>query len=399
MELLPFWRDLDPFTFTCITALYTMMIGILIVAIIFVCQFHENQKRHVNSAKDAHDKKKGKLRGISRKRRVRYDGVYYLSCLNGKEWARFYPNCDRRGILNTQCKNCGGSDIDLWEDEDRICYECDAHDGCWCCSIYCYNQLLLKNTFGFTTFHPKCLVYHIGYVRDRVNGYNQCKLNIYQSNYELNLQLLIFGYLQIDSNMILDCIMNIIIMYFNTRITSFHPSLLENRCLSLESNSNIILQTKQECSVDLQRVYYTATYSDMILSANDHDIYYALIKCIEAELNGFYIGIIPIKYGIPDILTTSPTNIPNCYVYGNNGNCYNNSVSKGAAVYHGWIMKCPYRSDDIIKCIIDLKFGVISFNINDSSPHREPVAFRINKDIEYRLIVATCHRGDKYQLL
>ena len=367
------------------------------------CQYHTIKKEHIQSSnlREVKAKKQGQFRRAKRKRRPRLGGRYYLHCMRGIEWARFEPNSfDRRGILNTVCVYCHCPDIDLWEDnDDRVCYECDAHDGCWCCSIQCYNNLISRNTHKLPVFDAKCYPYYIGYVRDRIKGYNDDILNIYQSNYELNLQLLIFGYLKVDTNMILDDILNIILMYYNTKITSFHPSLLENQYLSLETNSNIILQTKEEKSGNC--TYYTATYSNIILRKDKdiNHIYYTLIKCLETELNGFYIGIIPNKYGTPHILKHSVTNIPNCYVYGNNGNCYYNNISNVSPKYGAWIMKRRYRAQDVIKCIIDFKIGVISFNIINTCYNREPVAFRFNKDIEYRLIVATCHNGDKYQLI
>eukprot|EP01084_Bolivina_argentea_P236533 397686_1 len=357
--------------------IFTSIIGIVLIKLL-LHQFAEDKPQHSSQR----DHNRQQLRRNVRKKR--YDGVYYLPCLN-KQYGRFCISSERRNILNTKCLICGKNDMDM--NNNSYGYECDVLDGCWCCSVYCYNKHLLAQTLHLTPLDQKCYPLYFGYVRDRINGHNKCKLNVYQSDYELKLQFLLIGFVSqyFDRNTVTEKFINAIFMYYNTKIMSFDQSVYRNEYINFDQSTNKVLQIKQHRNKNC--LYFIPTYSRIILTCNN--IYYAIIKCVDVELNGFYMGIIPVTYGITNYLIKPVTNIGNCYVYGSNGKFCYNSHSK----YAGW-----YQAGDTIKCIIDMKFGVISFR-NSNRPDHVPVAFKINKYIEYRFIVATLHNGDQYQLL
>jgi len=361
-----------------------------------------------------HDKIRGhlqwhRMRGQMRGRR---DSIYYLPCIAGTRWSHFHPTSNRCSTPDLQCivchkQSCQNMDV---TDDNAICYSCDADDGCWCCSAHCYNKLILSYTAGQKTFHVDCYPFYIGYVRDRMHGYNACKLNIYQANYELMLQFLIHGFMaqscskrKITTS---DNCLALIAAYYTPKITAFqhaHRGSVHNLYLFISDDHRKVLHLKPELPDCNYKDYshpnccaYTAACSPMVMEKGK--IYYAVLKIIECETNGLYMGIIPEKHGLLFQFDTDVTGIGNCFLYGNAGSCHHNQRTKIPKQCAERRMKQRFAAQDVIKCVIDLCFGVLAF-IHLNKPGQEPVAFRINRDIRYRFIVASCHSADEYQLM
>eukprot|EP01083_Nonionella_stella_P019155 53255_1 len=334
---------------------------------------HTAKRRDNSTTSDAQRRRQ---RVVHFKRR---DAIYYVQCqCESQEQGHMQMSSGDGNIFNTKCSVCGS------HESETKCYNCDLYEGCMCCSISCYNKLLLRQTHRLNPFDRKCNRLYTGYARDRMRGHNHCCLNIYQSNYQLKLHLLIMGFL---SSHHMDSI-SLIASYYSNKITSFDSSVLKNKYLHFDAATGSITHITEY--KDKNRLNYIVSYSDMVLSGNA--IHCALVRCIDIESNGFYIGVVPDKSHRMSPVLCNITNIGNMCVYGSNGYVY----SKNHRKYEG-----GYGNSDVIKCIIDLQFGVICFSIANRFivAYEKPIAFRLNKHNAYRFIVATCHHGDRYQLI
>ena len=290
-------------------------------------------------------------------------------------------------ILDTCCIYCPKSNLSHKKNKKYyLCNVCSS----WCC-INCYAKLLHLQNAKYTTFDSTCCNAYVQFVKDRFNGHNECKLNEYQEDYEMKLKLLTIRYISTKFNVdrFHNDLINVIISFINTKITSFNTKKLsQSKQLSLNEKLNGITQIHPSY-LHGKELIPAISYSAMTLVKGK--IYSLKVKINSIKGSGrMYIGIISNNYDIT--CNKALTNIGNCYIYSNYGGCHHNSACK----YWWDCRNYRYGADDIIKVVIDMKYGLICFvkNVNNNI-----MAFKINKFIDYKFIVATYGKGDSYQLL